>query len=428
MLTCFGTNKCSWSRGHLCFKCSSLLAKVQLATRFPIGAFPHPHTPCSLPLSLSCSNSGGLLTLASSDLWKISSDIAALWAHGSTSLDVNKVNKVNGMLAGKAKRLLCNHVIMLWNDNKAARIGVVCQSDRSSPLLACMVTLLLYRKSNILHRSSTFFLEAKFATPPIVLAITAITIYTLLYQQTFFLHWLQQGTSQRSGCGLSGRKPLESRLLWFLYLVVPVAEDAECCLLAMLLHFQAEIKHIIWQTCFTCPQCHSDWSPRGHLPGCFNAPHFLLTRVPFSTPFPNSLAYKQIAACFLICVLSAAFEKFCSNKQGTVTGTSWIFQTYLLPGSMKVPHFCINTGNGISLSCVFLVGCHRSDSDLAIQFVDWCKWLVYLASYWLGSIFRKPWGVFNSSGARLRELCQSGGTKHQGHNFFHSRKNNSRSD
>ena len=291
-----------------------------------------------------------------------------------------------------------------------------------------MVTLLLYRKSNILHRSSTFFLEAKFATPPIVLAITAITIYTLLYQQTFFLHWLQQGTSQRSGCGLSGRKPLESRLLWFLYLVVPVAEDAECCLLAMLLHFQAEIKHIIWQTCFTCPQCHSDWSPRGHLPGCFNAPHFLLTRVPFSTPFPNSLAYKQIAACFLICVLSAAFEKFCSNKQGTVTGTSWIFQTYLLPGSMKVPHFCINTGNGISLSCVFLVGCHRSDSDLAIQFVDWCKWLVYLASYWLGSIFRKPWGVFNSSGARLRELCQSGGTKHQGHNFFHSRKNNSRSD
>ena len=26
MLTCFGTNKCSWSRGHLCFKCSSLLA------------------------------------------------------------------------------------------------------------------------------------------------------------------------------------------------------------------------------------------------------------------------------------------------------------------------------------------------------------------------------------------------------------------
>ena len=30
--------------------------------------------------------------------------------------------------------------------------------------------------------------------------------------------------------------------------------------------------------------------------------------------------------------------------------------------------------------CVFLVGCHPSDSDLAIQFVDWCKWLVYVAS------------------------------------------------
>ena len=206
----------------------------------------------------------------------------------------------------------------------------------------------------------------------------------------------------------------------------------------MLLHFQAEIKHIIWQTCFTCPQCHSDWSPRGHLPGCFNAPHFLLTRVPFSTPFPNSLAYKQIAACLLICVLSAAFEKFCSNKQGTVTGTSWIFQTYLLPGSMKVPHFCINTGNGISLSCVFLVGCHRSDSDLAIQFVDWCKWLVYLASYWLGWIFRKPChGAFcrltwknlfvpakktpTTTAPNSLWCCSN-----EGRSFFHSRKNNSR--
>ena len=30
--------------------------------------------------------------------------------------------------------------------------------------------------------------------------------------------------------------------------------------------------------------------------------------------------------------------------------------------------------------CVLLVGCHPSDSDLAIQFADWCKWLVYVAS------------------------------------------------
>ena len=39
----------------------------------------------------------------------------------------------------------------------------------------------------------------------------------------------------------------------------------------------------------------------------------------------------------------------------------------------------INTGNGIRL-CIFLVGCHPSDSHLAIQLVDYCKWLVWVAS------------------------------------------------
>ena len=65
-----------------------------------------------------------------------------------------------------------------------------------------------------------------------------------------------------------------------------------------------EFFHMSFQTC-----C---W--RGHLPGCFNAAHFLLTRVPSSTPFPNSLAYIQMAACLLICVLPAAFKKFCPNQ------------------------------------------------------------------------------------------------------------------
>ena len=122
---------------------------------------------------------------------------------------------------------------------------------------------------------------------------------------------------------------------------------------------------------------------RGHLSGCFNAPHFLLTRVPSSTPFPNSLAYIQIAACLLICVLPSAFKKFCSNKQGHVTGTSWIFQTHLLPERMKESHFFLNTGKGIWLSYVYF-GSNRPSYTRA---------------------------VFNSSGARLRELCQWGGTK-----------------
>ena len=39
-----------------------------------------------------------------------------------------------------------------------------------------------------------------------------------------------------------------------------------------------------------------------HLPGCFNAPHFLLTRVPSSTPFPNSLAYIHITPVAFLCI------------------------------------------------------------------------------------------------------------------------------
>ena len=43
MLTCFGTNKCSWSRGHLCFKCSSLLAcKGAACNSFSNWCFPSP--------------------------------------------------------------------------------------------------------------------------------------------------------------------------------------------------------------------------------------------------------------------------------------------------------------------------------------------------------------------------------------------------
>ena len=62
-----------------------------------------------------------LLTLTSWDFSNISSQISALWAHGSTSLDVNKVN---GMLAGNAKRIFCDNVTC-FGTNKAARIGVI---------------------------------------------------------------------------------------------------------------------------------------------------------------------------------------------------------------------------------------------------------------------------------------------------------------
>ena len=99
--------------------------------------------------------------------------------------------------------------------------------------------------------------------------------------------------------------------------------------------------------------------------------------------FQAVLPTRTLQLVFLSVSLPSAFKKFCSNKQGHVTGTSWIFQTHLLPERMKESHFFINTGKGIWLSYVYF------GSDAAL-----------------------PTGaVFNSSGARLRELCQWGGTK-----------------
>ena len=134
-----------------------------------------------------------------------------------------------------------------------------------------------------------------------------------------------------------------------------------------------------WQTYFTRMSFRTCcW--RGHLPGCFNAPHFLLTRVPSSTPFPNSLAYIQMAACLLICVLPAAFNKFCSNKQGHVTGTSWIFQTHLLPERMKESHFlsiqaraALPTRGQFSTRAV-----HDSGSCVSGAVPNWAKVIFFL--------------------------------------------------
>ena len=57
-------------------------------------------------------------------------------------------------------------------------------------------------------------------------------------------------------------------------------QDLRCLIF---LHFQAKIQHIIWQTCFAWMSFQTCCC-MGHLPGCFNAPYFLLTRGQFSTP------------------------------------------------------------------------------------------------------------------------------------------------
>ena len=61
------------------------------------------------------------LTLTSLDFSNISSDISALWAHGSISLDVNEVSR---MLAGNTKRIFCDNVTC-FGTNKAARIKLL---------------------------------------------------------------------------------------------------------------------------------------------------------------------------------------------------------------------------------------------------------------------------------------------------------------
>ena len=112
---CFGTNSCCSNRSRLpeCFIKAPhfLLARVQLSTCFPISLL---HIPCNFPLSVLhpalkkfCSNKRALLAGTSWDFFNIPSDISALWAHGSTSLDVNMAN---GMLTSNAKGIFCDSV------------------------------------------------------------------------------------------------------------------------------------------------------------------------------------------------------------------------------------------------------------------------------------------------------------------------------
>ena len=67
-----------------------------------------------------------------------------------------------------------------------------------------------------------------------------------------------------------------------------------------------------WRSFQTC--C---W--RGHLPGCFNDPTSYFHWCSFNLFSKRSCLH---TACLLICVLPAAFKKFCSNKRWPVTGTS----------------------------------------------------------------------------------------------------------
>ena len=67
--------------------------------------------------------------------------------------------------------------------------------------------------------------------------------------------------------------------------------------------------------------------------------------------------------------------------RGTLNGVRSISSWHIcfLRAGKYLTFYKYRQWNSVKL-CVFLVGCHPSDPDLAIQFVDWCKWLVYVAS------------------------------------------------
>ena len=143
-VTCFGTNTCCWDRSHLqeCFNYPSLLAckapRVQLSICFPISL---PAYTLQLP-SISvlptafktfCSNKLGIPTGTNLHFFNISSDISALWAHESTSIDVNKTNR---MLTSNAKRIFCDNVCF-GTKNCCSNRSHLQECFKCSSLLAC---------------------------------------------------------------------------------------------------------------------------------------------------------------------------------------------------------------------------------------------------------------------------------------------------
>ena len=129
------------NKSHLqeCFNCSSLTAckaaRVQLSTCYPISlSLVHlTASPYLCPANwfqAICSNKLGILTGTSWHFSNIWSDIAARWAHESTSLDVNRAN---GMLTSNAKRIFCDNVTCFARSKKVSRTRVICKSASIAP-------------------------------------------------------------------------------------------------------------------------------------------------------------------------------------------------------------------------------------------------------------------------------------------------------
>ena len=114
---------------------------------------------CVLPTALKtfCWRNLGILTGTSWHFSDISSDISALRAHESnllekprnshwnkldffhksTSLDINNVNKTNGMLSSNARRIFCNNVTCFGTNKCCSNRSHLQECFKCSSLLAC---------------------------------------------------------------------------------------------------------------------------------------------------------------------------------------------------------------------------------------------------------------------------------------------------
>ena len=109
---------------------------------------------------------------------------------------------------------------------------------------------------------------------------------------------------------------------------------------------------------------------RGHLPGCFNAPHFLLTRVPFSTPFPNSLAHTNCSLSPYLCPVGCFREILFKQTRNCHWKPVGFFRHICFLGAGKYLTFYQYRQWNSAKLCIFLVGCHPSDWLLSFEKIN----------------------------------------------------------
>ena len=171
----FEHNKCSWSRGHLseCLKCSYLWTLQTAFKEF-------------------CSNNGSLLNL-SLDFSNTPSDMSALRAHRSISLDVSKVS---GMLAGNAKRIFCNASSAIMSQahcNKPA--------DRRNRTLTGNAKSIYCKKTHVLDKQMLLELGIKGLLSRLNVQKRCSSVHPLKFCRMLTLLGLRY-TSCNSVCGL----------------------------------------------------------------------------------------------------------------------------------------------------------------------------------------------------------------------------------